>query len=429
MDREGTTQRDALALIGLSGVAAAPVGAAAAAPLAPAPPAPRWGRGIEGQRKADLGNTYLNPILAGDHPDASILKDGVDYYMTFSTFENYPGLRIWHSRDLVNWRPLGPALTRNIGSVWAPDLARHDGRYFVYVTIAGSPGSGNWVLWADHIEGPWSDPIRLDAKGIGPGHIVGEDGTRWLFLSGGNRVRLASDGLSVTGALEHVYERWHYPPEWLVEGSVLEGPKLTRHGGWFYMLWALGGTAGPPTSHMVIAARSRSIDGRWEQHPHNPLVHTASSAEPWWSRGHATMLEGPGGDWWGVYHGYERGYYTLGRQTLLAPVTWIKDWPYFGGGDLSQPIRKPRGGTPVPHGAAVRRLLDRQIRQPIDLLQTGGGRARAAVAGRRVARHRRARHLAGGLIAAGVHHRRPLLSNAGRDRGGSGRTSGHARLL
>src|SRR3546814_7192692 len=89
---------------------------------APAPP-PRWGTGLDGQRKADLGDgRFLNPVMAGDHPDPSILKDGRDYYMTFSTFDSYPGLVIWHSRDLVNWRPVGPALTRNIGPVWAPEL-------------------------------------------------------------------------------------------------------------------------------------------------------------------------------------------------------------------------------------------------------------------------------------------------------------------
>ena len=84
-------------------------------------PCQAWAAGVEGQRKADLGTGfYLNPILAGDHPDPSILKDGDDYYMTFSSFEAYPGLTIWHSRDLVNWQPIASALTDYIGSVWAP---------------------------------------------------------------------------------------------------------------------------------------------------------------------------------------------------------------------------------------------------------------------------------------------------------------------
>src|SRR5574338_368336 len=143
------------------------------------------GRGFEGQRIADLGNgTYLNPIMSGDHPDPSILKDGDDYYMTFSSFDAYPGLVIWHSRDLVNWEPIGPALFKNVGSVWAPDLVRHDGRYYIYFPGIG-PYRSNYVVWADHIRGPWSDPIDLKIGQIDPGHAVGPDGKRYLFLSAG----------------------------------------------------------------------------------------------------------------------------------------------------------------------------------------------------------------------------------------------------
>src|SRR6476661_7835565 len=83
----------------------------------------RWRRGFEGQRRADLGNgLYLNPIFAGDHPDPSLLRDGEDYYVTFSSFDAYPGLVIWHSRDLVNWRPVTAALRTPIGSVSPLDL-------------------------------------------------------------------------------------------------------------------------------------------------------------------------------------------------------------------------------------------------------------------------------------------------------------------
>src|SRR5690606_13210095 len=123
-------------------------------PTAPA----RWARGLDGQRKADLGDgRFLNPVMTGDHPDPSILKDGRDYYMTFSTFDSYPGLVIWHSRDLVNWRPLGPALTRNIGSVWAPELCKHGGRYYLYIPTKDPNTS--WVIWSERIEGPWSEPV------------------------------------------------------------------------------------------------------------------------------------------------------------------------------------------------------------------------------------------------------------------------------
>src|SRR5665647_1375686 len=116
-----------------------------------------WARGIEGQRRADLGNGFfLNPILAGDHPDPSILKDGAGYYMTFSSFDAYPGLVIWHSRDLVNWQPIGPTLFKNVGSVWAPDLVKHKGRYYIYFPGIGVSYRSNYVIWADNIRGPWS---------------------------------------------------------------------------------------------------------------------------------------------------------------------------------------------------------------------------------------------------------------------------------
>ncbi len=331
---------------------------AASLPMALQANTPRpTARGLENQRIADQGDgTFLNPILAGDHPDPTILKDGDDYYLTCSSFEAYPGLLLWHSRDLVNWRPLGPALRRNIGSVWAPELVKHGGWFYLYIPIkkTAAPGSRttSWVIRANNIEGPWSEPVDLNLpRHIDPGHAVGEDGSRWLFLSGGDRVRLADDGMSTRGAVEHVYDPWRYPPDWEVEGFAPEGPKVLRHGEYFYLILAVGGTAGPPTGHMVIAARSKSINGPWEHHPRNPLVRTQSRAERWWSRGHATLVQGPAGDWWGVCHGYENGFWTLGRQALLAPVTWSADgWFEFGGGDLSAPMSKPKGGAAQRHG-------------------------------------------------------------------------------
>ncbi len=348
MDRRDALKAATMGALGLStGVAP---GKAAALPN----PA-RWRRGFDNQRKADLGNgTFLNPVLSGDRADPAILKDGRDYYLTFSSFDAYPGLTIWHSRDLVNWQPRKTALQCNIGSVWAVSLEKHQGRYFLYIPVKAQPND-IFVAWAEHIDGPWSDPLPLGLHGhIDPCHAVGEDGSRWLFLSGGDRVRLAADGLSLAGDVEHVYDPWHYPEDWDVEGFSPEGPKIHRHAGWFHMLTAVGGTAGPPTGHMVIAARSRSIHGPWQQHPGNPLVRTRSDAEAWWSRGHASLVEGPDGSWWSLYHGYEAHFWTLGRQCLLDPVEWTADgWPRMTGGDLSRPIHSPSSGEAMPHGMAL----------------------------------------------------------------------------
>ncbi|MEH0166629.1 family 43 glycosylhydrolase [Roseateles microcysteis] len=314
-------------------------------------------RGIEGQRRADLGDgRYLNPILAGDRPDPSILKDGDDYWMVHSSFETYPGLTIWHSRDLVNWTPRVSALKDYIGSVWAPELTKHAGRYYLYVP-AKKPGNNNiYVMSAASIDGPWTPPVPLGNDRIDPGHIVGEDGKRYLFVSGGGRLKLSDDGMKVEGPLEKVYEGWQYPPEWDVESYSQEGPKMMRRGGYFYMTLALGGTAGPPTSHMVVSARSRSIHGPWENSPYNPITRTVTAAEKWWSKGHATLVEGPKpGTWYMVLHGYENGFHTLGRQTLLQPIEWTADgWFKASNQDIGQPIAKPDGKSErPPHGLAL----------------------------------------------------------------------------
>ncbi|BDZ44463.1 hypothetical protein GCM10025866_03720 [Naasia aerilata] len=256
---------------------------------------------VENQRRGDQDDgTFLNPVMSGDHPDPTILKDGDDYYLTFSSFEAYPGLFLWHSRDLVNWSPIGPAITTPLGSVFAVDLVKHGDRYFIYIpmiptSLAPQPGgpARTYVIWADDIRGPWSEPIDLGIRGtIDPGHVVGEDGKRYLFMSGVTRIQLTDDGLATVGEIEKVYDGWRYPDDWVVEAYALEGPKLLRRGGWFYLVSAVGGTGGPPTGHMVIVARSRSVDGPWENHPANPIIRTVDAAEAWWSRGHATLVEG-----------------------------------------------------------------------------------------------------------------------------------------
>ena len=139
-----------------------------------------WGFGYEDQRIADRGDgTFLNPIFAGDHPDPAIIRDGEVYYVTFSTFEAYPGLMIYRSYDLVNWEPVAPALNTYIGSVWAPDLVLHEGRYYLYIPARTDDYRSIYVITADNIEGPWSEPVDLFLPDhIDPGHIVGEDGKR-----------------------------------------------------------------------------------------------------------------------------------------------------------------------------------------------------------------------------------------------------------
>lgn len=293
-----------------------------------------------------VAQNFLNPILGGDHPDPTIVRDGRDYYMTHSSFEYMPGLTLYHSRDLVNWEPLGSALQQYLGSVWAPDICKYKGKFYIYFTVSkGNDDFYNYVITADSPEGPWSNPIDLKIKNwIDPCHVYDEkNGTRWLFLSGGHRIRLSQDGLSTIGHLEKVYDGWNIPSDWIVEGIALEGPKMKKIGEYYYFLNAEGGTAGPATTHMAIVARSKSIDGPWENCPTNPLIHTYHSSETWWSKGHASLIDTPEGKWWAVYHAYHKDRLNQGRQTLLEPVEvtadgWLKATT---GADVDKPLPIP----------------------------------------------------------------------------------------
>ena len=264
-------------------------------------------------------------IFPGDYPDPTILRDGNDFYMTHSSFTYFPALLVWHSTDLLHWEPVSRAVEDGDYSIYAPELCKVDGKYYIYYPTSRGE---NYVVTADKIEGPWSEPVKLDVGGIDPGHVVDADGNRYLYTNDGFVTPLAPDGLSAAGPRQKVYDGWAYPAEWETEGMWLESPKLFHRGDWYYLVSAEGGTAGPATSHMVVVARSKSVLGPWENSPHNPMVHTYSADEPWWSKGHGTIFDDADGNWYIVYHAYRNGFHTLGRNTLIESVEWTRDgWP------------------------------------------------------------------------------------------------------
>ncbi|MGO9338647.1 MAG: family 43 glycosylhydrolase [Terracidiphilus sp.] len=265
-------------------------------------------------------NVYQNPILGDDHPDASPIRVGDEFYLTHSSFDYAPGLLIWHSRDLINWRPVAAALTRYHGTVWAPYLCEYQSRFYIYF-----PADGKLcVVHADHPKGPWSEPIDLGINAIDPGHIA-ENGHRFLYMAGGQMAELNPDGLSVKTPPRKAIDPWPVPASTRMECTCLEAPKLLEHNGWFYLNVAEGGTAGPSTSHSVISARSRHADGPWEFSPYNPVVHTRSRDDRWLSLGHGRLVDTTQGKWFITVHSYENGYRTLGRQLLLLPIEWTAD--------------------------------------------------------------------------------------------------------
>jgi len=307
---------------------------------------------MENQRKADLGDGYyLNPILGGDFPDPSVLRAGNEFYMTHSSFTYGPGLLIWHSGDLVNWEPAGYANAGYEGNIWAPEFIKHGGLYYIYYYADGS----NWVIVAPSPQGAWSKPVKLEIGYIDPGHFVDVDGERYLHMAGGYAIKLTRDGTALQGDKIYIHDGWEIPGDWVVESGGgkcgYEGPKITFKNGYYYLTAAQGGTAGPATSHMITSFRSATPFGPWEISPFNPIIHTKSREDTWWSRGHGTLVDMPDGSWWVMYHAYEKGYHTLGRQTLLEPVEWTADgWFRVPEGiELDKPIKKPSGKA-VAHG-------------------------------------------------------------------------------
>ena len=175
------------------------------------------------------------------------MRDGDAYYMTNSSYDATPGIVLWRSTDLVSWAPVGPILKKYIGTVWAMDLVKHDGRYFLYIpAFPEGPAEHHGDALRTASIRAWSEPIDLEIPRIDPGHVVGEDGKRYLFFNGGSRVRLTDDGLALDGALvEGGYELWHYPEDWVVEMYAPKGPKFFWKDGYLYLIAAVGGTAGP----------------------------------------------------------------------------------------------------------------------------------------------------------------------------------------
>ena len=265
--------------------------------------------------------TYLNPVIAGDHPDAGAIRVGKDYYLVHTTDHYTPGLLIWHSTDLVHWQVAGAALDQYYGAVWAPFLCEYKGLFYIYYPCNGDI----FVVTANTPLGPWSKPVSLGLHGIDPTHGATPEGRRVLYLAGGSMAELSADGLSVTEKPRKVLETWPIPQNWQIECDCLEAPKLLLHNGYYYLNVAEGGTSGPPTSHMVLSARSRNIDGPWEWSPNNPVVHTYNRTEKWWSKGHGRLVDASDGSWWMTLHAYRNGLQTLGRQVLLLPVSWTVD--------------------------------------------------------------------------------------------------------
>ncbi len=309
---------------------------------------------------------FRNPILRGCHPDPSICRVGEDYYLVTSTFEYFPGLPLYHSRDLVHWHQIGYVLdrpsqlplqgVRASGGLYAPTIRFHQGTFYVVCTLVdGRTKKGNFLVTATNPQGPWSEPIWLeDAPGFDPSLFFDEDGRAWFTAAvlaapgqyeGHTQIWLQEfdlTNLCLVGERRVIWEGA------LRRGRWSEAPHIYKVDGRYYLVTAEGGT---DYHHSVMVARSEAVTGPYEPNPANPvLTHRHLGWDyPVVGTGHADLVETQTGEWWMVllamrpYGGY---FYNLGRETFLVPLRWEDGWPVASPGSGKVELSYPAPNLP-----------------------------------------------------------------------------------
>jgi xylan 1,4-beta-xylosidase len=343
-----------------------------------------------------MPRTFQNPILPGFYPDPSICRVGQDYYLVTSSFEYYPGLPIFHSRDLVNWRQIGHVLDRPSQlplddirpscGLYAPTIRYYAGTFYVVNTLVGGAGEhGNFIVTAKDPAGPWSEPYWLEnAPGIDPSLFFEEtpSGQRAWFCanreapegaphSDYREIWLQELDLKTMQLRGDAYALWSGAMKLAVHS---EAAHIFKVGGYYYLMTAEGGTS---HNHSVVIARSKTITGPYEDNPCNPiLTHRHLGLDfPIVGTGHADIVETQNGEWWMVclamrpYDAvlgrfapktaeekamrsarepniiqHSDYYYNLGRETFLSPVAWESGWPVVNPG-----VGHIRTRGPVPY--------------------------------------------------------------------------------
>ena len=293
---------------------------------------------------------YHNPILSGFYPDPSICQAGDDYYLINSTFAYFPGIPIFHSRDLVNWQQVGNVIHRPdqlryarqgvSGGIFAPSIRFHDGTFYVICTMVGA--EGNFIVTATNAAGPWSHPHSLHFEGIDPSLFFDDTGRAWIVNNGAPEGKPLYNGHRAIWLQEYdlATQTMTGPRTVLVNGGVdlskkpiwIEGPHLFKKAGWYYLCCAEGGT-GPQHSQVIL--RSKTVTGPYDPWDQNPILTqrglNAQAAGAVTCAGHADLVEGPDHAWWAVFLGvrpYQGRFSPMGRETFLLPVQWTPDgWP------------------------------------------------------------------------------------------------------
>ncbi len=287
-----------------------------------------------------------NPILRGFNPDPSILRVGGDYYIATSTFEWFPGVMIYHSTDLCNWELIAKPLARqsqldmtgnpNSGGIWAPCLTYDKGTfYLIYTDVKVKSGifkdTHNFLVTATDIRGEWSEPVYLNSSGFDPSLFHDSDGKKYIVnmmwdfrpwknpFAGILLQEYSPEKKQLVGPINNIFKG--------TELGLVEGPHIYRHGDYYYLMTAEGGTV---WKHAVTVARSKAIDGPYEVDPQNPIVTSYDAPNIRLQKaGHASITDTPDGAWYLVHLCgrplARRGRCVLGRETAIQKVHWTAD--------------------------------------------------------------------------------------------------------
>ncbi|WP_341936424.1 glycoside hydrolase family 43 protein [Marinimicrobium sp. C2-29] len=294
---------------------------------------------------------FRNPIISGYAPDPTVTRVGDDYYVVTSSFTHFPGLPIYHSKDLVNWTQIGNAIDRPdqfnfrdlevSRGIFAPDISFHEGTYYLASTCVDC--GGNFVMTADSPTGPWSDPHWLGFEGIDPSIHWDDSGKAYILNNGAPNEEPRYEGHRAIWIQEFDWQNLSMTGErkQLINGGVdiseepvwIEGPHIIQRNGYYYITAAEGGTS---VHHSQTIFRSDDVWGPYEPADHNPILTQRDldfeRDNPIIAAGHAKFVQIPNGDWWATFlaiRSYNNDMFNIGRETFLLPVRWEDDWPYI----------------------------------------------------------------------------------------------------
>ena len=359
-----------------------------------------------------------NPILRGFHPDPSIIRVGEDYYIATSTFEWWPGVRIHHSKDLMHWELIEYPLNRvsqldlrGVGpsqGIWAPCLTYDKGTFYLVYTIVKAfycnmYDTENYLVTAENIHGPWSEPVALNNFGFDPSLFHDDDGRKYMVsMVTDHRVPKKYAGRLVLQEFDAAERKMTGPVRdiYRADGIFLEGPHIFKRHGWYYLFSADTGTG---EAHGQTIQRSRDVWGPYEMYkPEDKLRQQGEAYSILTSRhhedillqkaGHCDLVETPQGEWYAVhlcgrpsrdqnpgdaerFPGVRR--YMLGRETAIQKMCWTQDdWLVLeGGGNVPrEDVEPPKCGE----------ILQR-TESPEEMEESGSGTVRGE---RPEARHR-----------------------------------------